>query len=418
MATNPLIAAIEQIADEKGLSKEIIFDAVEAALAAAYRKDYGRPDQVIRVHLNPESESFEDMLVERVYVVVPDEELKDLESEMTAEQAKLFLPKPEVGNEIVIPLPTEKDFGRIAAQTAKQVIIQRLRQAEREMLYEEFKEKEHALLNGSVQQIEGENVIINLGKINGIMFPSEQIRGEHYHVGQRLKVYVKEVVETARGPQVSVSRGDATIVAKLFELEVPEIAAGNVEIMSISREAGTRSKVAVAAHQEGLDPVGSCVGQRGIRVQAVLAELGEEKIDIILWDKDPIQFIINALSPAKVNSVKLDEADSTALVIVAEDQLSLAIGKNGQNVRLASKLTNWDIDIVKEGEEANYVKKVRESYVKNEPKTEVKAETTEVPDATIATETKKKTSPKPKVVKAKKPTKKSSRKHNSEDEEE
>lgn len=417
MATNPLIAAIEQIADEKGLSREIIFDAVEAALAAAYRKDYGRPDQVIRVHLNPESESFEDMLVERVYTVVLDDELKDLESEMTAEQAKLFLPKPEVGNEIVIPLPTEKDFGRIAAQTAKQVIIQRLRQAEREMLYEEFKEKEHALLNGSVQQIEGENVIINLGKINGIMFPSEQIRGEHYHVGQRLKVYVKEVVETARGPQVSVSRGDATIVAKLFELEVPEIAAGNVEIMSISREAGTRSKVAVAAHQEGLDPVGSCVGQRGIRVQAVLAELGEEKIDIILWDKDPIQFIINALSPAKVNSVKLDETDSTALVIVAEDQLSLAIGKNGQNVRLASKLTNWDIDIVKEGEEGSYVKKVRESYVKNEPKPKLAVETAETPSAT-PTEAKKKTSPKPKVVKSKKATKKPSRKHDSEDEEE
>jgi len=399
---NQLVSAISQIADEKGLTTETIFEAVEAALAAAYRKDYGRPDQVIRVHINPESEGFEDMKVERVYTVVVEEELKDLESEMTAEQAKLFLTDPKVGDEIIIPLPTEQDFGRIAAQTAKQVIIQRLRQAERELLYEEFKEKEHALLNGSVQQIEGENVIVNLGKINGIMFPSEQIRGEHYHVGQRIKVFLKEVVETARGPQVSVSRADAAIVAKLFELEVPEIAAGNVEIMSISREAGTRSKVAVAAHQEGLDPVGSCVGQRGIRVQAVLAELGEEKIDIILWDKDFIQYIINALSPAKVSKVTLDESDNTAIVIVPEDQLSLAIGKNGQNVRLASKLTGWDIDIVKEGEENNYVKRVRET---DGVKSAVKETTPAVEEKTAAPE-----KPEPKKKAKKATTKKASTK--------
>lgn len=362
MATNPLMGAIDQIADEKGLTKETILETVEAALAAAYRKDYGRPNQVIRVHLNQESENIEDMIVERVYTVVAEDELTDLEAEMTPEQAKLFLPKPEVGNEVVIPLPTEKDFGRIAAQTAKQVIIQRIRQAERDLLYEEFKQKEHALLNGSVQQIEGENVIINLGKINGVMFPSEQIRGEHYHVGQRLKVFVKEVVETARGPQVGVSRADAAIVAKLFELEVPEIAAGTVEIKAIAREAGTRSKVAVYALQEGLDPVGSCVGQRGIRVQAVLAELGEEKIDIILWNADTAQFITNALSPAKVTKVDLDIDNQSATVVVPEDQLSLAIGRNGQNVRLASKLTGLNIDIQKEGEEkpVKETKKVKE----------------------------------------------------------
>lgn len=347
MATKELIAAIAQIADEKGLSKEVILETVEAALAAAYRKDFGRPDQVIRVHLDPEQD---EMQVERIYTVVAEDELTELESEMTAEQAKLFKKKPAIGDEIVIPLPPEKDFGRIAAQTAKQVIIQRIRGAERELMYEEFKQKEHQLLNGSVQQIEGDNIIINLGKINGVMFPSEQIRGEHYAIGQRMKVYVKEVVETMRGPQVSVSRADATIVAKLFELEVPEIAAGTVEIKSIAREAGIRSKVAVLALQEGLDPVGSCVGQRGIRVQAVLAELGEEKIDIILWDEDAIQFIINALSPAKVIAVRLDEETRTARVEVPEDQLSLAIGRNGQNVRLASKLTSWNIDIIKHGE--------------------------------------------------------------------
>lgn len=368
MATNPLMAAIAQIADEKGLSAETILETVEAALAAAYRKDFGRPNQVIRVHLNHESENIEDMAVERVYIVVPEEDLKDLESEMTAEQAKLFIKDPKVEDEVVIPLPPEKDFGRIAAQTAKQVIIQRIRQAERDLLYEEFKQKEHMLLNGSVQQIEGENVVINLGKINGIMFPSEQIRGEHYHVGQRLKVFIKEVVETARGPQVSVSRADAAIVAKLFELEVPEIAAGTVEIISIAREAGTRSKVAVAATQDGLDPVGSCVGQRGIRVQAVLAELGEEKIDIILWDKDPTQFITNALSPAKVTKVDLDEENRSASVKVPEDQLSLGIGRNGQNVRLASKLTGWNIDIQKVGVETAQ----KTIAVAEEPKTKSK----------------------------------------------
>ncbi len=347
MSTNPLMAAIAQIAEEKGLSKEIILETVEAALAAAYRKDFGRPNQVIRVHLDQSSDG---MKVERVYTIVPEEELKELESEMTPEQAKLFLKKPEVGGEVVMPLPEEKDFGRIAAQTAKQVIIQRIREAERELLYEEFKQKEHMLLNGSVQQIEGDNVIVNLGKINGVMFPAEQIRGERYAIGQRLKVFVKEVVETMRGPQVSVSRADAAIVAKLFELEVPEIAAGTVAIKSIAREAGTRSKVAVMAMQEGLDPVGSCVGQRGIRVQAVLAELGEEKIDIILWDENISQFIINALSPAKVTTVELNEELHSARVVVPEDQLSLAIGRSGQNVRLASKLTGWNIDIAKEGD--------------------------------------------------------------------
>lgn len=344
---NQLVSAISQIAEEKGLSKEIVLETVEAALAAAYRKDFGKPDQIIRVHLDADND---EMKVERVYRVVEEEELKELEAEMTAEQAKLFIKNPKVGDEVVIELPTQKDFGRIAAQTAKQVIIQRIREAERELLYEEFKQKEHMLLNGSVQQIEGENVIVNLGKINGIMFPIEQIRGEHYHVGQRIKVFVKEVVETMRGPQVSVSRADAAIVAELFALEVPEIATGTVEIKSISREAGTRSKVAVAAMQEGLDPVGSCVGQRGIRVQAVLAELGEEKIDIILWDEDSVKFITNALSPAKVVEVKLNQKDHAAAVIVPEDQLSLAIGKNGQNVRLASKLTGWNIDIIKEGD--------------------------------------------------------------------
>ncbi len=345
MSSNPLMAAIAQIADEKGLSKEIILETVEAALAAAYRKDFGHPNQIIRVHLDSNSDG---MTVERVYTIVDEAELKDLEAEMTVEQAKLFTKTPEIGQEVVMPLPTESDFGRIAAQTAKQVIIQRIREAERELLYEEFKQKEHMLLNGSVQQIEGDNVIVNLGKINGVMFPLEQIRGEHYHVGQRLKVFVKEVVETMRGPQVSVSRADAAIVAKLFELEVPEIAAGSVVIKSIAREAGTRSKVAVAAVQEGLDPVGSCVGQRGIRVQAVLAELGEEKIDIILWNDDSVQFIINALSPAKVTRVDLEAEQKSAKVVVPEDQLSLAIGRNGQNVRLASKLTGWNIDIEKD----------------------------------------------------------------------
>ncbi|MEK7143129.1 MAG: transcription termination factor NusA [Patescibacteria group bacterium] len=342
MAISPFMASINQICDEKGLSKDIVLETLEAAIAAAYRKDYGKPSQIIKVKLDPESGQTK---VWRVFEVV--EEVEDPESQKTLKDAKKDNPKIKIGEHLEYPLEAKSDFGRIAAQTAKQVIIQRIREAERDMLYKEFKEKEKQIINGLIQQIEGANVIVDLGKLNGLMLPSDQISNEKYYSGQRLKIYLRSVEESSRGPRVLVSRTDPGLILGLFELEVPEIAAKTVEIKNIAREAGSRSKVAVFTSQQGLDPVGSCVGQRGTRIQAILAEIGEEKIDIILWHEKDEQFISNALSPAKVNKVILAKKDRKAIVQVNEDQLSLAIGKGGQNVRLASKLTSWSIDVEK-----------------------------------------------------------------------
>lgn len=338
------IQAIEELCDEKGLDKETVISTVEAALAAAYRKDYGKPRQVIRATMDPkngEAEMF------KVTTVVDDEELENPEAEIALTEAKKIKKNYKVGDEIIEPMPKEETFGRIAAQTAKQVIIQRIREAERDMIFNEFKDREHTVANGSVQQIEGKNIIVSLGKVNAIMFPSDQIRDERYYVGQRLKVYIKEVAQTSRGPQILVSRSDEGLIRGLFELEVPEIANGTVEIKNIAREAGSRTKMGVIALDENIDPIGSCVGQRGTRVQSVLAEIGDEKIDIVLWDEDVERFIMNALSPAKCEKIVISSKDNKATVYVPEDSLSLAIGKNGQNVRLASKLTGWGIDIEK-----------------------------------------------------------------------
>jgi len=342
MAISPFMAAINQICDEKGLSKDIVLETIEAAIAAAYRKDFGKPNQIIKVKLDPDSGETK---VWQIFDVV--EEIENPEYQKTLNEAKRLDKKIEIGGQIEIPLESKNDFGRIAAQTAKQVIIQRIREAERDMLYQEFKNKEQKLVNGVVQQIEGSNVIVDLGKLNGLMLPSDQIPQEKYYTGQRMRVYVREVEETNRGPRVLVSRTDPKLIEGLFELEVPEIAAKTVEIKGIAREAGSRSKVAVWTDQEGLDPVGSCVGQRGTRIQSVLAEIGEERIDIILWADTNEQYISNALSPAKVDKVKLSKKDQKAVVQVPEDQLSLAIGKGGQNVRLASKLAGWSIDVEK-----------------------------------------------------------------------
>jgi len=340
---SPFMAAIEDLCEEKGLDLNIVIETVEAALAAAYRKDYGKPKQIIRAKLDPETGKAE---MFRVYDVLPDEEeIKEQEHELTLEEAKEIDKKAEVGKEVVVPLPQHEDFGRIAAQTAKQVIIQRIREAERDLLFSEFKVKEHKVVNATVSQVEGRNVIVSLGKVNGILYPSEQISDERYYVGQRIKVYVKEVSQSAKGPQIIVSRNDENLIKGLFEIEVPEIPAGTVEIKSIAREAGSRTKIAVIATEEKIDPVGSCVGQRGTRVQAVLDEIGNEKIDIVLWDEDVEQFIMNALSPAKTRQITISSKDNKATVYVDQDNLSLAIGKNGQNVRLASKLTGWGIDI-------------------------------------------------------------------------
>ncbi len=350
MPDSPFMEALGQLAEERGLPVETVIQTVEAALAAAYRKDYGKPGQIIRAKLNADDITKTEMF--QVFEVVADDaEIEEPERQLTVTEAKKQDPSLEEGGELVIALPHHADFGRIAAQTAKQVIIQRIAEAERNMLYDEFKDKEGQVLSGNVQQIEGRDVIINIGRMNAVMLPPDQVHAERYYIGQRLKVYVKGVEETNRGPKVLVSRAHPGLIKGLFTAEVPEIQAETVTIEAIAREPGSRTKIAVAAHQEGLDPVGSCVGQRGIRVQAVLSELGDEKIDIILWDDDAKQLIMNALSPAGVDDIELDEATKTARIHVPHDQVSLAIGRSGQNVRLASKLTGWNLDIVKEGEE-------------------------------------------------------------------
>lgn len=350
MAVSPFTDAINQICEEKGLDRTIVVEAVEAALAAAYRKDYGSPRWIVRAKLN-ESDITKTAMFRVFQVVDTEEEFEDDEQQLMLEDAKKLRADAKAGEEVETELEEHAEFGRIAAQTAKQVVIQRLQEAERSMLYLEYKQHEGQLLNGTIQQIEGRDVIVNLGKINAVMPANEQVRQEHYYGGQRMKVYVVGVEETSRGPRVIVSRAHPQFIVKLFELEVPEIQTGTVTIEGIAREAGSRTKMSVAAHQEGLDPVGSCVGQRGIRVQAVLAELGDEKIDIILFDTDKKGYISNALSPAEVDSIEIDEKNGRAKVFVPGDQLSLAIGKGGQNVRLAGKLTGLNIDIERTGGE-------------------------------------------------------------------
>lgn len=359
---SPFMVAINQICDEKNLAREIVVSTVESALGAAYRREYGKPKQIIRVKLNEDDLGKSQIF--QVFNVVNDEELTEEANEIKLSLAKKKNKKIKVGDEYIIKLPSKADFGRIAAQTAKQVIIQRLQEAERDVLYKEYKAKEKQLVNVSIQQVEGRDIIVNLGKINALMPTFEQIRGEKYYVGQRLKVYIIGVEESSREPKILVSRSRPEMIIKLFEMEVPEIQSGTVEIKGIAREAGSRTKLAVIAHQEGLDPVGSCVGQRGIRVQAVLAEIGEEKIDIVLWDKVETKYITNALSPAKIENIKINKKKKEARVSVIENQLSLAIGKNGQNVRLASKLTGYNIDIKKNEKHDDLEKKNGKSVEK------------------------------------------------------
>ncbi|MDB5178764.1 MAG: NusA antitermination factor, utilization substance protein, partial [Patescibacteria group bacterium] len=352
MQTPNFLAAINMIAEEKNLPRDIIIETVEAALAAAYKKDYSDKDQEARAELDQETGEV------RIYeskTVVPDGEVENDFLQIALSDAKK-INKDAIVREANIeegiePYMVEmqahpEDFGRVAAQTAKQVIIQRLREAEREIIFTEYKDKEGIVLNGSVQRVEGNMVYVDLGKATGILFASEQIPGERYYTGQRLKVYVVRVEQTARGPQIVLSRAHANMVKHLFELEVPEIEAGTVEIMNIAREAGIRSKVAVQSHAAGVDAVGTFVGGRGSRVQAVMGDLGEEKIDIIPFSDNSETYIANALSPTKVVSVSLNDVEKKAIVRVPEDQLSLAIGKQGQNVRLAAKLTGWNIDIL------------------------------------------------------------------------
>jgi N utilization substance protein A len=333
--------ALDQLCEEKNLSREEVISAIELALAAAFRKDYGNPGNVV-AKFNVKDLSTKMFDVKQVVEVV-----EDPQKEIDLETALVLKVDAKIGDVIETDI-TPSDgavFGRIAAQTAKQVVIQRLREAERTQQFSDFKAKEHSLVVGMVQRIDGDAVIVDLGHGAGLLFPSEQIRGEQYTVGQRLKVLVLHVESGMRGPKITLSRSHPDVVRRLFENEVPEIANGTVEIKSVAREAGSRAKVAVHASAEGVDPVGACVGQKGVRVQTIMAELGGEKLDIIEWSEDPVKMIANSLSPAKILSVQLDEEHKEAVVEVLEDQLSLAIGRSGQNVRLAARLTGWKIDI-------------------------------------------------------------------------
>lgn len=338
------MSAINQIAEEKGISKEVILETVEAALAAAYRKDFGQKEQIIAASIDPTSEKVRLFIVHKIVEIV-EEPMR----EISLPDAQKTNPDAQIDGEIREEVFPPAEYGRVAAQTAKQVILQRLREAERDVIYQEYKSKEGQLISGTVQRIEGDVVMVDIGKASGILFPSEQSKSDHYYVGQRLKVYVVEAQTSGKDPQVVISRAHPDMIKRLFEMEVPEIGASTVELKAIAREAGVRTKVAVISHQESIDPVGSLVGRRGVRVQAVMAEIGDEKIDIVLWDADPKTFITNALAPAKVREVELNEALKAAKIRVDSDQLSLAIGKGGQNVRLASKLAGYQIEIDKEG---------------------------------------------------------------------
>ena len=333
------LLAITQLSAEKNLPKEVVIAAVETALVSAYRKDNFAPNQNIEVKINPATGGVK-VWAEKTIVEQP----SDFRREISLSEASKLNPDAQIGETITVEA-TPRNAGRIAAQTAKQVILQRLHEAEHSAIFEEYSDKEGDIITGLVQRIEPRQIFIDLGRAEAILPAAEQVRNERYRIGQRLKVYLLEVVRTSKGPQVVVSRSHPDLLRRLFELEVPEVLNGIVELKSIAREAGYRSKIAVAARQEGIDPVGCCVGLRGIRIQNVMRELNGEKLDVVVWDPDVSVFIANALSPAQVLSVGLDENEGIATVVVPDKQLSLAIGKEGQNARLAAKLTGWRIDI-------------------------------------------------------------------------
>lgn len=340
-----LAVAVRAIAEEKNLPEDMVQEIVEQALAAAYRRDYGEREQEVRVTMNLNTGDV-DAYVSKEIV----EEVENPAYEITLKDAQAIQKDAALG-EMVEVHESVSSFGRVAAQTAKQVILQRLREAEREIVLNEYEDKIGTVINATVARVESNIVRIDLGKAQGIMPRSEQIQGERYYPGQRLKVYLKDVERDFRGPQLVVSRGNKEFIEWLFRAEVPEMESGAVEIKGISREAGVRSKIAVASNVPGVDPVGTFVGGHGTRVNAVMSEVGEqEKIDIVVWDEDPITYITNALSPTRVTRVDLDDAKTKATVYVPEDQLSIAIGRSGQNVRLASKLTGFEIDIEAEKE--------------------------------------------------------------------
>ena len=397
--------AMRQLCEEKGISYDVVLETVESALAAAYRKDFGSRNQNIKIKFNPETGATEVYDVKTVVENLTSEEVAELaKKERETEERRLnptafredrvfevqkpkliegeieeekrrFSPRTDIqlsdallinadakiDDEVKIELPQPEEYGRMAAQTAKQVIIQKIREAEKNMIMEEFRDRKGEMMNGVIQRYEHGFVLVDLGKTIGVLPKEEQILSERYNAGARIKVYIKDVREGARGPEIILSRAADEIVSAVFANEIPEVANGLIEIRGIAREPGARSKVAVEAIGENLDPVGSCVGQRGSRIQTIINELGGEKIDIITYDENPVIFITNSLSPAKVVDVEINEATKRAVVRVNEDQQSLAIGRGGQNVRLASRLTGWNIDILgADGKELSKEKKPEE----------------------------------------------------------
>lgn len=377
--------AIEQVAEEKHIDASKVLEAIESAIAAAYKKEYEKRSEFVKVKFDLKTGALAFAQVKTVVdpttVRMPSEEEKaafaagerppasgeawkgppprderaekseeerlpryNPDRHILIEEARALQPGAKLGDEIEFPLEPHGDFGRIAAQTAKQVILQRLREAERDSVMKEFENKEGEIVSGTVQRFERGNVIADVGRAAGIMFPNEAIPGEHYRPGERLRFLVVAIQPEGRMPGIILSRSHPKFVSRLFALEVPEFGEGMIEVKAIAREPGSRTKIAVASHAAGVDPVGSCVGQRGSRVMAVSNELGQEKIDIIEWAEDPAKFVGNSLSPAKADGVEI-LPKREARVLVPEDQLSLAIGKGGQNVRLAAKLTGWKIDV-------------------------------------------------------------------------
>ena len=351
-------SVLDQLEEERGIPREKVLEAIETALATAYKKEYGKRGQIVRATFDPATGATEffqvKIVVDPAQVIMEDEEKKDEHDERVRfnpehhiflDDARKIKKEVALDDELVFPLESKGDYGRIAAQTAKQVIIQKIREAEKVSVLEEFGEREGDIVSGTVQRIERGNLFVDLGRATGILPYEEQVPGERYRQGERIRAYLFSVEESPRGVFLRLSRAHPQFLVKLFALEAPEVASGAVEIKQIAREAGSRSKIAVASRDDHIDPVGSLVGQRGVRVSTVMSELGGEKIDIIEWSADPRQFIEDALSPAKVLGVTLDEGMRKAVVEVSSDQQSLAIGKGGQNVRLAAKITGWKIDI-------------------------------------------------------------------------
>ncbi|MDD5032943.1 MAG: transcription termination factor NusA [Candidatus Pacebacteria bacterium] len=370
MDLKTLQSTLEQLETEKNIPKEKIIETLEDALAAAYKKDYGKKGQIIRAKfdlktgktefsqiktvldetmIKPETGEENEETEEIVEEPLEEGEIRKIrfnpERHIMIKEAQKIRKDVKTGDELIFSLESQADYGRIAAQTGKQVIIQRIREAERDSIYGEFKNKEGEIASGIIQRIEGGNIFLDLGRATAVLPREEQVRGERYRLGERIKAIIFLIEQTPKGINIYLSRTHPKFLTKLFEMEVPEISNGIVEIKSVAREAGSRSKIAVSSNKEEIDPVGSCVGQKGVRVSTIISELGGEKIDIIEWSDEPSSLIANSLSPAKVLEVEIKPHGKEASVMVSEEQVSLAIGKRGQNVRLAAKLTGWKLDI-------------------------------------------------------------------------